>query len=76
MRTLLRHAPTGLFLQAKDRWTGDRDEALDFKSMRRAIRFSEQSGFTKMELAFLSNRAGWTTVAVEALRGRVSVTVK
>jgi hypothetical protein len=76
MRTLLRHAPTGLFLQAKDRWTGDRDEALDFKSMRRAILFSEQSGFTRMELAFLSNRAGWTTVAVDELRRSVSVSVR
>ncbi len=69
MRTLLRHAPTGLFLQALDAWTGNREEALEFKSMTQAIRFAEQAGFTKMELAYESSRVGgWTTVPLSELR--------
>ncbi len=74
MKTLLRHAPTGLFLQAVDKWTGNRDEALDFKSMNRAIRFAEEAGFSKMELAYTSNRRnGWTIVPVADLRSASAV---
>ena len=74
MKTLLRHAPTGLFLQAIDKWTGNREEALDFRSMSQAIRFAEQAGFTKMELAFESDRLGrWSSVPLAELRSRVSV---
>jgi hypothetical protein len=77
MKTLLRHAPTGLFLQALNRWTGNREEALSFKSMSSAIEFAEQAGFTKMELAYLSNRNGeWATVPVAELRSIGSAKVR
>ena len=74
MKTILRHAPTGLFLQATDKWTGNREEALDFQSMRHAIRFAEEAGLTKMELAFVSDRLGrWTSVPLAELRAAVTV---
>ena len=74
MKTLLRHAPTGLFFQATDQWTGNREEALDFKSIGRAVQFAEQAGFSKMELAFISDRlGGWTSVPLTELRATVSV---
>ena len=54
MRTLLRNVPTGLYVQSAEAWTGNPDEALDFKTMSQAIRFVEQAGLRKMELAFMS----------------------
>jgi len=54
MRTLLRHVPTGLYVQSAEQWTGNVDEAYDFKTMSQAIRFVEQAGLRKMELAFVS----------------------
>jgi hypothetical protein len=56
MKTLLRHASTGLYVQSADTWTGNPDEALDFKTMSRAIRFVEKEGLRRMELAFVSPR--------------------
>jgi len=57
MKTLLRNAQTGLYLQSAQDWTGKSDEALDFKTMGQAIRFVEKAGFTKMELAFVSDHS-------------------
>jgi hypothetical protein len=55
MRTLLRNVPTGLYVQSAGAWTGSSHEALDFKTMSRAIGFVEQAGLRKMELAFESS---------------------
>ena len=54
MRTLLRNVPTGLYVQSAEEWTGNPDEAYDFKTMSEAIRFVEKAGLRKMELAFVS----------------------
>ena len=56
MRTLLRNLPTGFYVQSAKAWTGSPDEAFDFKTMSQAIRFVEQAGLRKMELAFVSPR--------------------
>jgi len=74
MRTLLRNVPTGLYVEAPDSWTCNPTEAFDFKTMRQAIRFAEESGFRKMELAFVSeDPSRCTTVPLAALRCRLSV---
>ena len=54
MRTLLRNVPTGLYVQSEGTWTGNIEEARDFKTLSHAIRFVEQAGLRKMELAFVS----------------------
>ena len=51
MRTLLRNVPTGLYVQSAEVWTGNPDDAFDFKTMSQAIRFVEKAGLRKMELA-------------------------
>lgn len=51
MRTLLRNVPTGLYVQSAVVWTGNPDDAFDFKTLSQAIRFEEQAGLRKMELA-------------------------
>lgn len=56
MRTLLRNIPTGLYVQSLDAWTSNPNEALDFRSMSQAIKFAEQSGYRKMELALVSDQ--------------------
>jgi len=74
MRTLLRNAQTGLYLQSAQDWTGKPDEALDVKTIGQAIRFVEKAGFTKMELAFVSDHSPCPlSVAIEVLRSRLSV---
>jgi hypothetical protein len=74
MKTLLRSAQTGLYVRSAQDWTCEADEAMDFKTMSRAIRFAAKAGFTKMELAFVSedNRCP-PPVSLEALRARLSV---
>ena len=52
MRTLLRSIPTGLYFQGPDKWTGNPAEALDFKSINRALQFVETWALKEMELAF------------------------
>jgi hypothetical protein len=54
MRTLLRNIPTGLFVQSEGVWTGNPEEAYDFKTLSHAIHFVEQGGLRKMEVAFVS----------------------
>lgn len=74
MRTLLRHVSTGLYVKAADTWTGNPDEALDFKTMSQAIRFVEKEGLRKMELAFVSPRlCRLTEVPLEMLSWGPSV---
>lgn len=74
MRTLLRNGPTGLYVRAVDSWTCDPKEAHDFKTMRQAIGFVEDTGFSRMELAFDSDDPeSLTTVSLAALRARLSV---
>ena len=52
MRTLLRSIETGLYFQGPDKWTNNPDEALDFKSIDRAVNFVETWALKEMELAF------------------------
>jgi hypothetical protein len=74
MRTLLRNVPTGLYVEAPDSWTCNPTEAFDFKTMRQAIQFVEESGFRRMELAFLSeDRSRCTTVPLATLCCRLPV---
>jgi hypothetical protein len=74
MRTLLRNVPTGLYVQSAEAWTGNLDEALDFKTMSQAIRFVEQAGLRKMELAFVSpNLCRFTEVPLALLRWGPSI---
>lgn len=71
MKILLRHGRTGLYVLDADHWTGNPDEAFDFKAMRRAIEFAEETGFTRMELALVSDDPRQlTAVPVESLRCR------
>jgi hypothetical protein len=74
MRTLLRNVPTGLYVQSAENWTGNADEAFDFKTMSQAIRFVETAGLRKMELAFVSaHLCRLTEVPLELLRWGPSV---
>ncbi len=74
MKTLLRNVPTGLYVQSPESWTGNPDEALDFKTMGEAIRFVEQAGLRKMELAFVSPQlCRLTEVPLESLRWGPSI---
>ena len=74
MRTLLRNVPTGLYVQSAETWTGNPDEAFDFKTMSQAIRFVEQEGLRQMEFAFVSSQmCRLTEVPLAALRWGSSV---
>ncbi len=74
VRTLLRNVPTGLYVQSEGSWTGDPERALDFKTMSRAIRFVEQTGLRRMELAFVSpHLSRFTEVPLELLAWGTSV---
>jgi hypothetical protein len=74
MKTLLRNAQTGLYVQSAQDWTGKPEEALDFKTMRHAIHFAEKAGFRRMELAFVSDHVRCPApVSLEELRSRLSV---
>jgi hypothetical protein len=74
MRTLLRHVPTGLYVQSADQWTGAPKEAFDFKTMGQAIRFVEKAGLRKMELAFMSSQSSRSAeVPLDLLRWGPSI---
>ena len=74
MRTLLRNIPTGLYVQSTERWTGNPNEALDFKTMSQAIRFVEKQGLRQMEFAFVSHDlCRFTEAPLELLRWGQSV---
>ena len=74
MKTLLRSAQTGLYVKSAQDWTSEADEAMDLKTMSRAIRFADQAGLKKMELAFVSeDRQCPPPVSLAALRTRLSV---
>jgi hypothetical protein len=74
MRTLLRNVPTGLYVQSQGSWTGNPDQATDFKSMSQAIRYVEQAGLRRMELAFVSpHLCRFTEVPLELLGWGASV---
>jgi hypothetical protein len=74
MRTLLRNGPTGLYVHAAGGWTCDPKEAFDFKTMRHAIGFAEDRGFTGMELAFDSDDSdSLRIVSMAALHASLSV---
>ena len=64
----------GLYVRSAQEWTSKAAEAMDFKTMSRAIRFAEKSGFTRMELAFVSEDGECPPpVSLETLRARLSV---
>ena len=74
MRTLLRNVPTGLYVQSAETWTGNPDEAMDFKTISHAIRFVEQAGLRQMEFAFVSSHlCRLTEVPMDALRWGPSI---
>ena len=74
MRTLLRNVPTGLYVQSAEAWTGNPEEAHDFKTMSEAIRFVEHAGLRKMELAFVSPQlCRLTEVPLDRLRWGPSI---
>lgn len=74
MRTLLRNAPTGLYVQSPDSWTSNPAEACDFGSMSEAIRYVEGAGLRRMQLAFVSgNLCRLTEVPLEQLRWGASI---
>ena len=74
MRTLLRNVPTGLYVQDGGAWTGNPEEARDFKTMSHAICFVEKEGLRQMEFAFVSdNLCRFTQVPLELLRWGSSV---
>jgi hypothetical protein len=74
VKTLLRNAQTGLYVGFAQDWTHKQDEALDFKTMGRAIRFAEKAGLKMMELAFVSEDGQCPPpVSLAALRARLSV---
>ena len=52
MRTLLRSIPTGLYFQGPDKWTENPADAMDFKSIDRALNFVQTWALKEMELAF------------------------
>jgi len=52
MKTLLRDVATGLYFQGPDQWTGNTDEARDFKRIDRAIEFIQTWKLDGVELAF------------------------
>ena len=55
MRTLLRKVTSGLFFQGPDKWTNNPAEALNFKTIDRAIEFVQTWNLKEMELAFAFN---------------------
>ena len=74
MKMLLRSSQTGLYVGSVQDWTCRVDEAMDFKTMGRAIRFAEQAGLKKMEMAFVSEDGQCPPpVSLAALRARLSV---
>jgi hypothetical protein len=73
MKTLLRSVQTGLYVGSAHDWTCKAAEAMDFKTMSRAMRFAENAGFTRMELAFVSEGLPCPQpVTLDALRARLS----
>ena len=53
MKTLLRNTTTGFYLQGRNHWTASAENALDFKSTERLIRFVRDAGVNTMELELL-----------------------
>jgi hypothetical protein len=75
MRTLLRNVPTGLYVESAEGWTGNPDEAFDFKTLSQAISFVEKARLSRMELAFVSPRScRFTEVPLEVLSWGPSIT--
>jgi hypothetical protein len=70
----LRNVPSGLYVQSPDTWTGNRDEAFDFRTMSHAIRFVEKAGLRQMEFEFVSPQLSRPTeVPLEMLRWGASI---
>ncbi len=62
MTILLRNIPTGLYFQRPGRWTGNAEDALDFKSAERARRFIANWRLRDVELAGAYNDNLYTTI--------------
>jgi len=50
MRTLLRNTTTGFYSEARDKWTSHPEQAFDFTSTERVIRFVRNSQLETNEL--------------------------
>lgn len=57
MKTLLRNIPNGLYFRGPDQWTSNPAEALNFKSIDRAVEFVQKWGLKEVELAFAFEEA-------------------
>jgi hypothetical protein len=69
MRTLLRKTPAALYFQGPDKWTNNPNEALNFNSIDRALRFIEQWHLKDVELAFsFGDEETVTAVDVDRLK--------
>ena len=63
MKRILLKAPTGLYLQGIDKWTGDPDQAFDFKLTDRALKFAGIWGLKDVELSFAFSDRNFITGA-------------
>lgn len=73
MRILLRHVRSGLFLIGPDKWTGDPQQAFDFKFIDRALSYTETWGLKEVELAFaFDDPPSVTSVSLEKTAVRYS----
>jgi hypothetical protein len=63
MRTLLRRVSTGLYFQAADQWTPDPEQALNFRSIDRALEFVRTWKLRGVELAFAFHDSDTVTTA-------------
>jgi hypothetical protein len=67
MRTLLRHAGTGLFFQGAGKWTHNPEKAYDFHFIDRALQYVDTWELKEVELAFaFDDPVSVTTVPLQA----------
>jgi len=59
MRTLLKHARTGLYFQGPEKWTENPDFAYDFRFTERALQYVATWDLTEVELAFSFENTGF-----------------
>jgi hypothetical protein len=71
MKTLLRKVSTGRYFQGPDKWTADAAEAMNFKSIDRALDFIAKWKLKDVELAFaFGDSVDVTGVAIEKLSAK------
>ena len=73
MKTLLRKVSSGRYFQGPDQWTMDAGEAMNFKSIDRALDFIDKWNLKDVELAFaFGDSVDVTGVAIEKVSLRYS----